>query len=210
MKLFLASRIKEPVTFKKLEEYIGGFKGKKIALIPTASNGEEGWGYYKTKKDGTWNLAHSLEAEVNDIVLEDYRDESVLDKLHDKDIIWFMGGMPGYLMYWIRRCKIDLYIKDILNSGTLFVGSSAGAMVAGQTLQVSGWGMTDGERGVEKIEPMKLVDFDIFPHFQDENLDQIKSKYKGRKIYLLKDGEEIIVEDNKFTLIGEERIITNG
>jgi len=56
---------------------------------------------------------------------------------------------------------------------------------------------------------MGLVDFDIFPHFQDELLPKIKEKYKGDKLYLLKDGEEIIVEDGKVTVIGEERIITN-
>ena len=43
----------------------------------------------------------------------------------------------------------------------------------------------------------------------DKHFDKIKQKYCGKKLYLLKDGEEIIVEDNKVTLIGEERIITN-
>jgi len=210
MKLFLASKIKEQATIDKLTDYIGGFKNKKIALIPTASNGENGWKHYKTKEDGTWNLVHTLDAEVQDIVLEEFRDESVIKELENKDIIWFMGGMAGYLAYWIKRCKIDLHIKKLLNSGTLYVGSSAGAMVAGQTLQVSGWNSVDGERGSEGINPMGLVNFDILPHFEDKYFSEIKNKYTGKKIYLLKDGEEIIVEDDKVTVIGEERVITNG
>ena len=161
MKLFLASRIKEPASIEKLTNYINGFNGKKIALIPTASNGEDGWEYYKRKEDGTWNFVHSLDATVQDVVLEDYRDKSVIKDLENKDIIWFMGGMAGYLAYWIRRCKIDIHIKRILDSGVLYVGSSAGAMVAGQTLQISNWLSTDGERGAESIKPMGLVDFDI-------------------------------------------------
>lgn len=209
MKLFLASRIKEESTILELEKYIGGFKNKKIALVPTASNGENGWGFYKTKLDGTWNFVHSTDAVVEDILLEDYRDETVMKKFENKDVIWLMGGMAGYLAYWMRRCKIDLYIKDILKKGTILVGSSAGAMVLGQTLQVSGWSISDGERGSENIEPVKLVDFDIFPHYKDEYFDKIKQKYSGKKIYLLKDGEEIIIDDDKFRLIGEERIITN-
>lgn len=203
----MASRIKDPKSIKVLEDYIGGFKGKKIALIPTAANGEDGWESWKTKPDGTWQYVHSLDAVVTDIVLEDYRNDSVIKELENKDIIWFMGGMAGYLMYWIRRCGIDLHIRRLLESGTLYVGSSAGAMVAGKSLQISGWGFADGERGSETIMAMNLVDFDIFPHYEDEFLSQIKDKYKNGKIYLLKDGEEIIVEDSKINLIGEERVV---
>ncbi len=210
MRLFLASRFHNPKTREKLSQYIGGFKGKKIAYIPTAANGEDGWGNWKTKEDGSWKLINTLGAQVRPIVLEEYRDDSVIKELEDKDIIWFAGGMPGYLMYWIRRCKIDLHIKELLEDGAIYFGGSAGAMIAGKTLQVSAWGFVDGERGAEDIKPMNLVDFDIFPHFQDEFLPKIKEKYKGDKLYLLKDGEEIIVEDDKVTVIGKERIITNA
>ncbi len=209
MKLFLASRIKDPLSIKKLEEYLGGFTNKKIALIPTASNAENGWQSWKRKNDGTWQFVHKLGAKVTDVVLEEYRDESVIKLLEGQDVIWFMGGMAGYLSYWIRRCKIDLNIRKLLKNGTVYVGSSAGAMVAGQTLQISNWLSVDGERGSENIEPMKLVEFDIFPHYKDSYKSKIKGKYKGPKLYLLKDGEEIIVDDNKITVVGKERIISN-
>ena len=101
-------------------------------------------------------------------------------------------------------------MDKILSGQTLYVGSSAGAMVAGQTIQISSWLDVDGERGSENFRPMQLVGFDIFPHFKDEYFGEIKRRYTGPKIYLLKDGEEIIVEDSKVIVIGEERIITNG
>lgn len=210
MKLFLASRFRNQNTIDKLSEYVGGFEGKKIAYIPTADNGESGWEDWKHRQVGSWTEVNKLGAEIKLVILEEYRNESVLKDLEGKDIIWFTGGVPGYLMYWIKRCKIDVHIKDLLNSGSLFFGSSAGAMVAGKSLQVASFGFgEDNEIGAENIEPMKLVDFDIFPHFQDEYFENIKKRYTGRKIYLLKDGEEIIVEDDKVTVIGEERIITN-
>jgi dipeptidase E len=209
MRLFLASRFTDPKTVEKLSDYIGGYKNKKIAYIPTAANGEEGWEHWKEKNDGSWKFINTLGAIVRPIVLEEYRNDSVIKELSGNDIIWFAGGMPGYLMYWIRRCGIDLHIKNLLDNGAMYFGGSAGAMVAGKTLDISSWGFVDSERGSEEIKPMGLVDFDIFPHFQDELLPKIKEKYKGDKLYLLKDGEEIIVEDGKVTVIGEERIITN-
>jgi len=47
MKLFLASEVKHPTCMKYLEKFVNGFEGKKIAYIPTASNGEDGYGYWK-------------------------------------------------------------------------------------------------------------------------------------------------------------------
>lgn len=210
MKLFLASRASNPTTLNKLEEYLGGFKNKRIAYIPTAANGENGWENWKHKEDGTWKIVNTLGANIKAVVLEEYRNDSVIEQLERNDVIWFAGGMAGYLMYWIRRCKIDLHIKKLLEKGSLYFGTSAGAMVAGQTLQISNWPEVDGERGAENFDPMGLVDFDIFPHYEDKYYEAIKKRYKGNKeIYLLKDGEEIIVEDNKIEVIGKERIITN-
>lgn len=209
MKLFLASRFNNPLTIKKLDEYVGGIKGKKIAYIPTASNGENDWGYWKIKEDGSWKEINALGADVKSVVLEEYRNESVIKELEGQDIIWFAGGMPGYLMYWIKRCGIDAHIDELFSKDTLYFGTSAGAMVAGLSNEISGWGFDDCERGAGDMKFLNLVDFDIFPHYQDHFLPIIKEKYKGKKLYLLKDGEEIIVEDSKITLIGEERIVKN-
>lgn len=214
MRLFLASEAKHPDTIKKLEEYIGGFKGKSIAYIPTAANAEEGMGVWK--QGGTWQLVQNLGAKVDLIQLEDYRDNSYLELIKNKDIAWFAGGFPGYLMYWIRLRSLDLYLKEFLGNGKLFVGSSAGAMVAGETLSAAEWGFDDNEneRGANDIKPLGLVDFDIYPHYEDALYEKIKENYKGRKLYLLKNGEEMVVEDggstsnDKITVIGEERIIS--
>ena len=204
------SRFHNENTQAKISEYIGGFGGKKIAYIPTADNAEEGWGDWKKRKNGSWALINTLGAKVNTVVLEEYRNDTVLKELEDKDVIWFAGGMPGYLAYWMRRCKIDLALPKLLQK-SLYVGSSAGAMVVGQTLEVAEWGFGgDNERGGSSIKPLKLVDFDIFPHFKNELLPIIKRNYKGKKIYLIKDDEQIIVEGDKVKVMGEERIITYG
>ncbi len=207
MKLFLASRIHTPESITKLKEYVGRFEGRKIAYIPTASNGENDWEYWKIKRDGTWRYVNTLGAKVKAVVLENYRDKSVVKELKDQDIIWFAGGMAGYLAYWMRRCSLDIYLPQILKETGVYVGSSAGAMVAGKSLQLNSLRHVDGELGAETIKPMNFVSFDILPHYEEEYLPEIKRRYKCGKLYLLKDGEEIIVEDDKITVVGEERII---
>lgn len=206
MKLFLASEAKHPDTIKKLEEFVCGFKGKSIAYIPTAANGEkwESW-----KNGGSWNLVNTLDVKLEKILLEDYGNGGVLERIIDKDIVWFAGGMVGYLLYWMKRCSLDKNLPKILEK-TIYVGSSAGSMVlCKNSTDIATWGFVDNELGANEIKPLGLVDFDIYPHYEESLLPQIKGNYKGNKLYLLKNGEEIIVEDGKMIVIGEERIISS-
>lgn len=209
MKLFLASEAKNPISMEILTEYVGGFKGKKIGYIPTASNGEsEGgvpWG--KWKEGGTWKLINTLGAEIDTILLEDYLNLNLPERLKEKDIIWMGGGMPGYLMYWVRRTKLDKYLAEVLDDKKIYVGSSAGSMIVSKTLDIVEWESLDAEIGASSIPGLGWVDFDIFPHYEDSLYDEIKRMYKGEKIYLLKNGEAIIVEDGKIEVKGETRII---
>lgn len=210
MKLFLASEAKHPESIQKLENFTGGLKGKKIGYIPTASNGESDgtlpWG--KWQSGDSWKIVNSLGANVEPIILEDHLNMKFPDKLMDKDIIWMAGGACGYLMYWIRRTKLDLHLRDLLNDNTrLYVGSSAGSMVTGPNLDICEWCIGDSEIGASTIPSLGLVDFDFYPHFEDSLLEEIQQKYKGKYMYLVKNGEVILVEDKKITVLGEERKI---
>jgi len=205
MKLFLASEAKNPVSFERLKEYVGGFEGKKLAYIPTAANGD---GFGSWKSGGSWNLVQTLNADLKLVQLEDHRNDNVLDVLKDQDIIWFAGGYCGYLMYWIRRTQLDKYLPELLKT-SIYVGSSAGSMITSKTLGVTDWYIGESEPGASLIPGLGLVDFEIYPHYEDNLYDEIKKRYKGDKLYLLKNGEAIIVEDDNIKVFGEERIFGN-
>lgn len=206
MKLFLASEAKHPDSLSKLDTFVGGFKNKTIAYIPTASNGElpyEDWKLNST----TWKLVNTLGANITAVQLEDYKDSKVLQELEHKDILWFAGGASGYLMYWIRRCQLDTYIPKLLKEGSIYVGSSAGSMITAPNLHVSEWYIGEHEVGSSIIPGLSLVDFEIYPHYEDNLLPEIKKHWKGNKLYLLKNGEAITVEDSHITVLGETRTL---
>ena len=55
------------------------------------------------------------------------------------------------------------------------------------------------------------MDFDFYPHYEDSQLVEIKRNYKGTKMYLIKNGEALIVENGAVKVLGEERIVkANG
>lgn len=204
MRLFLASEAKNTTSLPALTDFVGGWQGKKLTYIPTAANGE-GWGSWR--EGHTWPLVQTLGAKIQLIQLEDFRDNSVLPKLQGQDSIWMAGGSVGYLLYWIRRCEIDKALPGLLANGTIYVGSSAGSMITGQTSETMQWYVGESEPGAEVIPPLKLVDFDIYPHYQDEYFDHIQDRYQGKKMYLLKDGEAVIVDGEDVTVFGENRVI---
>lgn len=208
MKLFLASEVVDHKSVETFENYVGGIKNKNIIYVPTASNAEESYNYW-TKDDGNLDLIKSKGANIKVLQLEEHKSNLNINFFENIDILFMSWGCPGYLMYWIKRVGLDLLMPQILQK-TIYLGTSAGSMVTTKSnLNVAEWYIGEQERGASVFKGLGLVDFEIYPHYEDHLYDQIKSLYKGKKLYLLKNGEEIIVEDDKITVVGEERIITN-
>ncbi|MDQ3099106.1 MAG: peptidase E [bacterium] len=196
MKLFLASEGKHPDSIEKLREFVGGFEGKSLVYIPTAANGDK---WNRWIDGGGWNLVQTLGADITLALLEECTPETALEKISGKDILWFGGGRCGYLLYWIRRMQLDLHIKPLLDEGSVYVGSSAGAMITGSSLDIVEWYSGENEHGASVIPGLGLVDFDILPHYREDMDDAIKQNYKGDKLYLLKNGEEVIIDGSAIT-----------
>jgi dipeptidase E len=204
----LAAEAKNPRSLVKLKKYIGGsFEGKKIAYIPTAANGE----FYGSWKGGeSIQEVLSLGAEVKVVELESCVYQDIYPQIRGCDILWMAGGQSGYLLYWIRRSMLDKKLNEILDEGTIYVGSSAGSMVCSRTQYASEWFIGEPEPCASLYPGLGLIDFEIYPHYEDELLPQIKKLWTKGELYLLKNGEVIIVEDDKVEVLGKKRILSEN
>ena len=207
-RLFLASEAKSSI--KEIDDFVGGLKGKKIVYIGTVANGENAFGEWKTQ-GVTLNLLHSMKLNVNPIQLEDYKSESVLEDLRKNDIIWFAGGVPAYLMYWVIRCGLDRTLPDLLEK-SIYVGSSAGSMICAKTLRMAALYPGEMDRNGNYLPGFGFINFEIFPHYEDDKLPMLKKVWKNEygDLYLLKNGEAITVVGDKIEVLGEKRILSNG
>jgi dipeptidase E len=205
MKLFLASEAKHPESVKKFKQFIGkDLLNKKILYIPTAANGE----YYGSWKGGeTVRVVQELSNYVDILQLEDFYFTDIKKRIKNSEIIFIAGGMSGYLLYWIKRTGFDKMLIEALNKGVIYFGTSAGSMICSKTQESSEWLIGDEEPGASLIAGLGLIDFEIYPHYEDELYSQIEKKWKKGKLYLLKNGEVITVIDGKVEVLGEERII---
>jgi dipeptidase E len=206
MKLFLASTVKHPSSIKKLKKFVGkDLKGMKMAYVPTAANGD----FYGSWKAGdSIKIAQDLVKDFRVVQLEDSYYTNIISQLRDVDIIWVAGGMAGYLLYWIRKIELDKALPEILEKGTIYVGSSAGSMICAKTQESSEWYLGEPEPGASLVPGLGYIDFEIYPHYEDDLYDKIKKKWKKGKIYLLKDGEVVTVENGKVEVLGKKRFIS--
>lgn len=209
-RLFLASEAKHPKSIELLKKFVGGnFKDKKIVYVPTAANGDF---YQSWKASKTLPIAQSLTNNLEVVELESYYYQDVEEKIRSADILWMAGGQTGYLLYWLRRLELDKNLPKILENGPIYVGSSAGSMVCSKTQYASEFYFTEPEKGASIFPGLGIIDFEIYPHYEEKWLPKLKNIWKKEfgDLWLLKNGEVITVEGDKVNVLGEKRILRNG
>jgi dipeptidase E len=204
--LFLASKWSEPNIIPLIEEFHDGYKDKRIVFIPTSGSGEFGYDWRKASK-----YLRLLELNANIHVIDlDKQEYNMKNEIKPTDVIYVAGGSVGYLMYWIRRqdCMQDL--MDIINSGVKYVGSSAGAMILGQTIQAGEFVHLEEEKNIGDAKGIGLLDYDFLPHYDPTQLDKVKKLYKGNRLYMLKNNEAIIYREDKMSFVGNPVLYENS
>ena len=144
-----------------------------VAFISTAAKPQENIDY--VKRDWTI-MKDELGFNVEEVDIDGKKEAEVMRLLEIKDIIFVEGGNTSYLINSMRACNFERVIKKLLKEGKVYIGVSAGSIVAGPTIKTAGW---DGEVSIGKSKNLKglnLVPFDVFVHYEPENAEIIKQK----------------------------------
>lgn len=133
------------------------------------------------------------------------------------DIIYVGGGDGNWLCDWARIAKIDTYLKDLLDKGVVFVGTSAGSNFVTPSFGL-GWWTPECK---ESHAGLGIVDFCLAVHQKEgderssedkiiENREEIRKFIDFPwKVYLLKDGQAVKVDGDKIEHIGigEKKVV---
>lgn len=143
---------------------------------------------------------------VFDFDLKGKTQEEVKIFLDRIDIIFFSGGTTNYLLKISQKCGLDKMIREYVSNGLLFIGSSAGAIVAGPTTEPYFKEESEdpdikGDVKPKSFEAFKLVDFIVLPHYNQEffkkyNDDIIKEYSSKFSVQTLKDNKGLYIEDD--------------
>ena len=109
------------------------------------------------------------------------------------DIIYMMGGNTFYLLDVIRKTSFDDKIRDFLSKGKIYIGSSAGSIIIGNTIEAAA-PFDENNVGMAEFTALKLVDGIVVPHANRKEafINNLRSE-TDEKIIPLYDGDGIIV-----------------
>lgn len=210
MRLFLCSTFLTNETRPAFEKLVGiQDRQIRIASITTATHGYVELFRAKNQPyDATWvdddiRIAENFGYHVDkfEISVMKPSEFSIFDTY---DAIWFEGGLAGYLITKIRQGAFDKKLTKLLKT-KVYVGTSAGSMICAKSLDACEWYIGEPEEGLSAIPGLGLIDFQIYPHFQETLLSEIQEKrHPDQEYWLLKDGQAVSIEHGNIQMHGGE------
>jgi dipeptidase E len=199
MKLFLTSAGLVSETKEYFLELLGKKpKGMDLCYIPTASDPSEDKWYVKENQDRLSELGFN----ITDV---DIKTSSLTNAMNSFDIVFVEGGNAFYLLKHVRDSGFDFAIKRFLDRGGIYVGSSAGSMIAGLNIESAEWKHLDKNIvNLKNLTAMKLVPFVISAHLDDKNIDLIRScaSKVDYPVIALTDKQALLVDGDKQRIVG--------
>ena len=175
-----------------------------VAFITTAAD------VYETKP---WMEADrqtfvDLGFQVADYDIKDTTEERIYSDLKTKDIVFVSGGNTFYLLYHARKSGFDRAIERMLEEGKPYIGSSAGSILVGPTIEPTK--PLDNAEQAPKLESfagLGFVDFVILPHYGAKKYEQryqaIMEEWSPRVTLLpISDGQLVVVKGSDYRVVG--------
>lgn len=175
----------------------------RIGYVTTASKGSRD----KTFLEKVKNAMRKNNYLFEEIDIEGRNKKEIFNFFKDKNIIHIEGGNTFYLLKAIRETGFAEILEKLLNEGKIYIGTSAGAYIMCPTIEVANWNETGRDRfGLEDFSALNYVPFVLKVHYKEEMGSIVKEKIKTLKypLRILKDGQGILIEDDRTEFFGEQ------
>jgi len=170
----------------------------KVLFIPTASRTEEELYYVEKSKEELLSIGIK---EKNIITFNlDY--DLLKEELNNFDAIYVCGGNTFYLLHRVRETKFHKVIMDFISSGKVYVGVSAGSLLAGPNIKIKDLYM-DNDIGIKDFRGLNITNITVIPHYTEEakeKIEQIKEDTKY-EIITLTDNQALLIIDEDIKVI---------
>jgi dipeptidase E len=203
-RIFLTSEAN--VVIKGIINNIGNkVKGMRLVFIYTAAEPEgvnEQW-----LKDDMQALVDAG-FNVFDYTITNKNEKQIRKDLGDIDVIFISGGNTFYLLEKIQQSGFANIIREYVAQGKIYIGSSAGSLVAGPDIYPS-YRLDNVKKALnlKGYEGLGLVDFVVFPHWGSKDFrnlylnKRLAHAYTSKhKIILLTNYQYVRVEDDWYKI----------
>lgn len=100
------------------------------------------------------------------------------------DVIYVCGGNTFVYLDRIRKTGLDKFIIDsVKNNRSIYVGVSAGSIIAGPDISIASWGSEGDTNDIDlkDLNGLNLTDIVVSPHYREElksELDEFRNTYR--------------------------------
>lgn len=154
-------------------------QGKIIAFIPTASLTESIRFYVEKGKEALEKAG----AKIEEVEITQLSKEEIFSRLQKCDYIYITGGNTFFLLQELKRKGIDKIITELVELGKLYIGESAGAIIASpdtEYMKNVNFDPIDKAPELKDYTSLDLADFYTVPHYGN-----FPFKKKGEKVVQL-------------------------
>ena len=195
-KLFLSSSFVDVAGLLPLFEK--ELTGKTVSFIPTASTVEKVTFYVQAGKEALERLG--MIVDVLDISSEN--PDEIRRRIVANDCIYVSGGNTFFLLQELKRTGADAVIVRAVKDGKLYIGESAGSIVAAKNIEYAK-AMDSSKKAPEltNFDALGLTDFYTVPHVRNfpfkKAAKKIIDEYSASlNLLAIANDEAILVEDD--------------
>jgi len=173
----------------------------KILMIALPRSDREKYYIQETKKE-LWDLG----IDPDNITMFSLKKRRMSDDdLSEFNVIYVCGGNNFFILNTLREIKFLQKIKQLVKKGILYVGVSAGSIMAGPSIEIAGWGSEADENDTEStnFSALNFTEITILPHYHKElekEVNDFRKKFKLNTLPLM-DGQALLINGK------EEKVI---
>ena len=179
----------------------------RMVFIPTAGNPDKDVWWIDKDRDVLTRMGF-LYTELD---LASTPTERLTESLNDVDLIYIAGGYTYYLLEQIRNTGFDTVLAKFMERGGLYVGASAGALIAGPDIEPCS-SLDDPKYGpsLTSTKGIGLIDIVPMPHYdmseRSSAIEAIIAKYKDAyKVVPITDDEAILYDGTDWHKVPSKR-----
>lgn len=158
----------------------------RVFFVPTASRSENELKYVKVNESELIEVGIPKE----NVVWLDINNVSAAGDLNRFDVIYVCGGNTFFLMQKLKETGLDKKIVELVGHGKVYVGASAGSVIAGPDISIAG-PFDENDVGLKDMAGLNLTDKITSPHYKDEEKEIIDG-FRGKLPYPL-----VLITDNQ-------------
>ncbi|MGI0529852.1 peptidase E [Treponema socranskii] len=193
-KLFLSSSFVDVAGLLPLFEK--ELTGKTVSFIPTASTVEKVTFYVQAGKEALESLG--MIVDVLDISSES--PDEIRRRIAVNDCMYVSGGNTFFLLQELKRTGADAVIVRAVKGGKLYIGESAGSIVASKNIEyIKAMDSSKKAPELTNFDALGLTDFYTVPHVRNfpfkKAAKKIIDEYSASlKLLAIANDEAILVE----------------